>query len=363
MAELTVGTPVRPAPPRGLIDDYTRAIRAKTLVLLGLAAALVATAGFGLALGPMGIPLSEVVQALVARPLGASWVSAQTENVVWNIRLPRLATAMVAGMGLALGGVILQSLLRNPMASPFTLGIASGASLGAALAIIFGFSAFGVYGIVGNAFLFAMAVSLLILLIGQWKGATPMSLILAGIALMYFFGATTTLLIYFADADATREVMFWSVGSLSRADWESFVFISAALVATLPVFLWKSGDLNRLLLGDETATSLGIAVGPLRIGLMFLVALLVAVTVAFTGGIGFLGLVAPHLARLLIGSDHRFLIPATALIGALLLTLADLVSLHAFESVVLPVGVVTAFIGSPLFIYLILRRRETGGGA
>ncbi|WP_242464550.1 FecCD family ABC transporter permease [Halorhodospira abdelmalekii] len=175
---------------------------------------------------------------------------------------------------------------------------------------------------------------------------------------MYFFGATTTLIVYFSDAYATREVMFWTVGSLSRANWESLAFIGIALLLTLPAFLWRANDLNRLLLGDDTAKSLGMAVERLRIAFMLLVAFLVAVVVAFTGGIGFLGLVAPHLARLLIGTDHRFLIPATALMGGLLLALADLVSLHAFGSVILPVGVVTAFIGSPLFIYLILRRRE-----
>ena len=344
----------------GAVAGYVRSVRLRLLVLLLLALALAGVILGGLTLGPLGIPLAEVARAVVAVPLGLELASEQAQHVVWSIRLPRLATAVVAGAGLALGGVILQTLLRNPMASPFTLGIASGASLGAALVIIFGFTALGVYGIVANAFVFALAVSLIILLIGQVKGATPMSLILAGIALMYFINATTTLVVYFADADATREVMFWSVGSLSRADWESFAFITAALAATLPAFLVKSGDLNRLLLGDETAVSLGVSVGVLRIGLIFLVALLVAAVVAFTGGISFLGLVAPHLARLLIGADHRFLIPATALIGGLLLAAADLLSLHGLADVVLPVGVVTAFIGSPLFIYLILRRREPG---
>ncbi|MCG5529877.1 iron ABC transporter permease [Halorhodospira halochloris] len=343
------------------VTAYRAQNRRRWLVLLSLIGSLGAVSVYGLTLGPLQIGAMDTLRALLSPWVSGGLVSSQIENVVWNIRLPRLGTAVTAGMGLAIGGVILQTLLRNPMASPFTLGLSSGASLGAALVIVFGFSAFGVYGIVANAFIFAMGVSLLILMIGQCKGATPTSLILAGIALMYFFGATTTLIVYFSDAYATREVMFWTVGSLSRANWESLAFIGIALLLTLPVFLWRANDLNRLLLGDDTAKSLGIAVERLRIALMLLVAFLVAVVVAFTGGIGFLGLVAPHLARLLIGTDHRFLIPATALMGGLLLALADLVSLHAFGSVILPVGVVTAFIGSPLFIYLILRRREGAG--
>ncbi|MCG5524626.1 iron ABC transporter permease [Ectothiorhodospira haloalkaliphila] len=360
---MDTATPARDTGDAGSPDTiaaYRRQNRRRALLLAVLALGLVAISLHGLTLGAMDIPVSQTILALLAPALPDAWVSPEIQNVVWNIRLPRLITALTAGMGLALGGVILQTLLRNPMASPFTLGLSSGASLGAALVIIFGFSAFGVVGIVANAFLFAIGVSLLILLIGQWKGATPMSLILAGIALMYFFGACTTLVIYFSDAYATREVMFWTVGSLSRANWESATLISLTLLLVLPIFLWRAVDLNRLLLGDDTARSLGLPVERLRILLMLLVSLLVAVVVAFTGGIGFLGLVAPHLARLMIGTDHRFLLPATALMGGLLLVVADLISLHAFAPVVLPVGVVTAFVGSPLFIYLILRHRAGG---
>nr|WP_207146554.1 iron ABC transporter permease [Ectothiorhodospira mobilis] len=323
------------------------------ILLLGLGAIL----AVGLTLGPFPIPLGDVTRALLP---GIPWgeTDPRSAHIVRNIRLPRLATAGLAGAGLALAGVILQTLLRNPMASPFTLGFSSGASLGAALVIITGFSAFGLAGIVSHAFLGALLVSLVILALGHWKGATPTHLILAGVALMYFFNAATTLLVYFSDVYATREVMFWTVGSLSRAGWDSTLCIGLALALTLPVFLYQAPGLNRLLLGDEAARGMGLAVKRLRTGLILLVALLVATVVSFTGGIGFLGLVAPHLARMIIGTDHRFLIPATVLLGALLLMLADLVSLHAFPGTVLPVGVVTAFLGSPLFLYLILRRRE-----
>ena len=352
-------TQERDCGPRGAatIRAYRLRNRNRWLLLLLLGLALCATLILGLTLGPFPIPPLEVVQALLP---GLPWGEAdpRSAHIVRNIRLPRLATAGLAGAGLALAGVILQTLLRNPMASPFTLGFSSGASLGAALVIITGFSAFGLAGIVIHAFLGALLVSLIILAMGQWKGATPTALILTGVALMYFFNAATTLLIYFSDVYATREVLFWTVGSLSRAGWDSTLYIALALMLTLPAFLYWAPGLNRLLLGDASARSLGLAVGRLRVGLILLVALLVATVVSFTGGIGFLGLVAPHLARMLIGTDHRFLIPATALLGALLLMLADLVSLHAFPDTILPVGVVTAFLGSPLFIYLILRRRE-----
>lgn len=342
-----------------IVKSYYNQVKMKWFILFVLFFLLVLVTIVGLSLGALALPLKEVSAALLS-PLVPTkdLVSPQVENIIWNIRFPRVATAITAGMGLALGGVMLQTLLKNPMASPFTLGISSGAGLGAALVIIFGFSFFGLYSIMANAFLFAMVVSILILLIGKWKGSTPTSLILSGIALMYFFSATTTLVIYFSDVYATREVMFWTVGSLSKATWESFTFITIALLITFPLFLWKATDLNRMMLGDETAISLGISVKQMRIGLIFLVAFLVAIIIAFTGGISFLGLVAPHLARLLIGTDHRFLIPATALLGGLLLALADLVALHAFAPIVLPVGVVTSFIGSPLFIYFILRHKE-----
>mgnify|MGYP001267557159 CR=1 FL=1 len=342
-----------------VIHDYHHHIKIKWFILFILFSLLVMVMITGLGLGAMALSFKEVSSALLSPLLpNTNIATPKTENIIWNIRFPRVATSITAGMGLALGGVMLQTLLKNPMASPFTLGISSGASLGAALVIIFGFSFFGVYSIVANAFILAMAVSMLILFIGKWKGSTPTSLILSGIAIMYFFSATTTLIIYFSDVNATREVMFWTVGSLSKANWESFLFMSIALLITLPIFLWKATDLNRMMLGDETAKSLGISVEKMRIGLIFLVAFLVAIIVAFTGGISFLGLVSPHLARLLIGADHRFLIPATALIGGLLLALADIIALHAFNPVVLPVGVVTSFIGSPLFIYFILRRKK-----
>ncbi|MFP4682553.1 MAG: FecCD family ABC transporter permease [Ectothiorhodospira sp.] len=353
------GTPARPTDPqdRAALRTYRDRNRTRLgillTLLLGLGAALVA----GLGLGPFPIPPGDVIQALLpAAPWGE--VDPRSAHIVRNIRLPRLATAGLAGAGLALSGVLLQTLLRNPMASPFTLGFSSGASLGAALVIITGFTAFGLAGIVIHAFLGALLVSLVILALAHWKGATPTHLILAGVALMYFFNAATTLLIYFSDVYATREVLFWTVGSLSRAGWDSTLCIALVLMMTLPVFLYRAPALNRLLLGDEVARSMGVAVERLRTGLILLVALLVATVVSFTGGIGFLGLVAPHLARMMIGTDHRFLIPATALLGALLLMLADLISLHAFPGIVLPVGVVTAFLGSPLFLYLILRLRE-----
>lgn len=343
-----------------MVGGYLQKVGYKIGLLLVLLVLTLVTLAIALSLGVLEIPLSDVVQALIAGIFGSVEVEEQVFLVIWNIRLPRALTAIFAGMGLAMAGAVMQSLLHNPMASPFTLGISAGAGLGAAVAIIFGIGILpfgGAYHIVGNAFVFAMALSGVILLIARIKQISPRSLILAGIAMMYLSNAVMTTILYFADAFSTREVMFWLVGSLGKANWESFIWISSISTIVFVLMWMTSQDINRLMLGDEAARSLGVAVERLRTSIMVMVSLLVGVIVAFIGGIGFLGLVAPHLARMIIGSDNRFTLPAATLFGGFLLLAADTIALNMFQPVVLPVGVITSFIGSPLFIYLIISHK------
>jgi iron complex transport system permease protein len=278
---------------------------------------------------------------------------------VWDLRLPRIFLGIVAGIGLGLAGAVMQAILRNPLASPYTLGISSGAGFGASLAILAGAGIVGgKYLIVGNAFVFALLVSFIILALSSRKGATPETMILAGIAMMYLFGAMTTILQYFGEAEAVKEAVFWMVGDLNRASWPVVTIILGVLACCVPLLMLKSWDLNVMGAGDETAKSLGVNVKRTRVITMVVSTLLVATIVCFTGTIGFIGLVAPHMTRLAIGGDNKYVLPVSGLLGAVILISADLVARTIIAPVILPVGAVTAFLGAPLFLCLIMRRRR-----
>ncbi len=279
--------------------------------------------------------------------------------MVWNIRLPRILVGIAAGIGLAVAGSAMQGILRNPLASPYTLGIASAAGFGAALAILLGKGFVGGdYLVVANAFIFAMIASGVIIGIARFKGTRPETMILAGIAIMYLFSAMTSLLQYFGEAEDVNAVVFWMLGDLDKASWDQLGIISIILVLCVPLLLLKSWDLNVMAAGDETAKSLGVRVERVRMLTMALASLLTASIVCFTGTIAFIGLVSPHIARMSIGGDNRFLLPASALIGAVLLVTADMVARRIIAPNILPVGIMTSFIGVPLFFYLILRKRR-----
>jgi len=266
---------------------------------------------------------------------------------------------ILAGIGLAIAGTMLQGILRNPLASPTTLGIISGAGFGAALAIILSAGVVaGEYLIIGNAFLFSLIPTFVILGLARYRRATPETMILAGIAMAYIFGAATTLIEYFGEPEAVKETVFWMVGSLGKASWEGLLPVSIVLVGCIIPLMWKSWDVNVMGAGDETAKSLGVNVERTRIFIMVIASLLTAGIICFTGTIGFIGLVAPHVCRMVIGGDNRFLIPASGLFGAALLLGADTVARRIIAPVILPVGVLTAFMGGPLFLYLILRRKR-----
>jgi len=281
------------------------------------------------------------------------------EIVVWQLRLPRIFLGIIAGIGLGLAGAVMQAILRNPLASPYTLGISSGAGFGASLAILAGAGIVGgKYLIIGNAFVFALLVSFIILALLSRKGATPETMILAGIAMMYLFGAMTTILQYFGEAEAVKEAVFWMVGDLNRASWPVVTIILGVLACCAPLLMLKSWDLNVMGAGDETAKSLGVNVKRIRVITMVVSTLLVATIVCFTGTIGFIGLVAPYMTRLAIGGDNKYVLPVSGLLGAVILISADLVARRIIAPVILPVGAVTAFMGAPLFLYLIMRRRR-----
>ena len=252
----------------------------------------------------------------------------------------------------------MQSMLKNPLADPYTMGISSGAGFGAALAMILGFELIAGGGVVLNAFIFAIIPALVILFLSKFRNATPTMMILCGIALMYLFNAATQLFMLISDPDDLSAVYTWTVGSVAGVD-----YIGIAIMAIITIFgsiyiQIMANQLNVMGLGDESAKTLGVDVESRRLIVLMVITLVAAVIVSFTGIIGFIGLVAPHMVRTIIGTDNKFLLPASAVFGALLLMLSDIVARVIAEPVSLPVGVITSCIGGPLFLFLILRNNK-----
>jgi iron complex transport system permease protein len=342
----------------GAASRRYRALSARrVLVLGGLLAALLLSVAVDLATGPARYGLGEVVRAL----LSPDAVSQQVRVVVWEIRLPIALMAVVVGAALSAAGAQMQTILANPLASPFTLGISAAAGFGAALAVVLGVAivpALAAYVIPVNAFLMAMAAALLIHVFSQLRGVTTETIILLGIALVFTFNAALALLQYLASEQALAAVVFWTMGSLVKATWEKVAVVAAILAITMPLFARQAWALTALRLGDEKAASFGVKVGGLRLQTMMLVSLLAAIPVSFVGTIGFIGLVGPHVARMLVGEDQRFFLPASMLSGALILSATSVVSKTLIPGAILPIGVITALVGVPFFVSLIFASKR-----
>jgi iron complex transport system permease protein len=329
------------------------------LGLLGVA--IVASVSLGIE----SIGVSRTLRALFAPWLPAAWstdVTATQRAILLNLRLPRTLMAVIGGAGLSIAGVAMQGITRNPLVSPYTLGISPAAAFGASLAILFGLSALpgsGQYWMVLAAFLSAIACAGAVLAISATRGMTPTMLILGGVALTYLFGALTATVQFVATEQQLAAIIQWTFGSLNGSTWEE-VAISGAIVGPIVPLLQSQGwALNAFAAGgDEVAASLGFPVTRTRVIVTTAAVLATASIVSFTGVIAFVGLVAPHIARMLIGSDHRTLLPFASIVGALLLLVADLVGRLAFAPIMIPVGIVVAYLGVPLFLHLLLSRRE-----
>ncbi|WP_255193627.1 FecCD family ABC transporter permease [Natronobeatus ordinarius] len=343
---------------------YVDSVRRKLLVIGLLAGSLTVVGTVSLTIGAATVDHWDVVGLFLSVYTSAYAPGETATMIILELRLPRVLMAMVAGGGLALAGVLLQALLKNPLASPYTLGIGSGAGFGASLAIVLGVGVTGASVVPGrwmvalNAFVFSLVPAIAILALVRLKNASSATMILAGIAMSYFFSASTSLLQYLGSDEEVASVVYWMFGSLSRASWDNLPIVAMTTIPLAIVALRWSWDFNALLQGEDVATSLGVQVERIRELGMIVASLITGVTVAFLGTIGFVGLVAPHLARMILGSDHRYLIPAAVLLGAILLVSADAVGRLVIAPEVLPVGIVTSFVGVPLFLYLILSRQR-----
>jgi iron complex transport system permease protein len=343
-----------------MMGQYQSYMGKRVLFFLGLALAILLLGSIAVNLGSADLSIRDVSVAILAKFLPEHFESTRYANtIVWGLRLDRILMGIISGMGLAIAGAAMQGILKNPLASEFTLGVSSAAGFGAALAIVLGAGfAGGEYLVIGNSFIFTLIASFTVYGLAKYKGITPETLILAGIAIMYLFSAMTSFLQYVGHAEQVQEVVFWMMGSLGKSSWEKVGMISAILVVCLPYLIIKSWDINALGAGDETAKSLGVNVERTRIISMMLVSLITAGIICFTGTIGFVGLVAPHITRMVIGGDHRFLLPGSAMVGALLLLGADTAARTLLAPVIFPVGIMTSFLGVPFFVYLFMKRRK-----
>jgi len=324
---------------------------------------LIVVAGVALSLGSADMSFLDAYTAAFAR-FFPTWFNATplAYTVVWTLRLPRILLAIGAGATLAMSGCSAQTILRNPIATPYTLGVSAGAGLGAAIGIILGrglLSGNTNLSITGNAFIFSLIPLAVILLLVKRKGASSETMILAGVAMVYIFNACTTILQYFADTNAVAATVFWLVGDLSRATWHQLPYVFGVMLLCFGVNLWLAWDINVMKLGDDAAKSLGVEVDRTRRVSLVAACLSTAVVVAFTGAIGFICLVAPHICRAFIGSDHKTLIVSSAFVGAILLLIADIFARQLLAPIVLPVGAITAFLGGPLLLYLLIKKRPS----
>jgi iron complex transport system permease protein len=345
--------------------EYRRYITNKNLLII-LALLLLAVAfTLSVSLGAVKISPLKVLKAL-----SLSDVTQKEHLIIWNIRLPRTLTALIAGAGLAVAGLVMQSILNNPLGSPFTLGISHAAAFGAAFAVMvlgtgsMQSTAQGAVKITHHyltsftAFCFCLLTAGVVLLISRIRKSSPEVMILSGVALGTLYTAGTMVLQYFAEDHQLAAMVFWTFGDTARASWKELGIMTAVVSAALLYFLSNNWNYNTLHAGDETALSLGVNVPLLRMITLFIVALLTAVVIAFLGIIGFIGLICPHIARRIIGADHNYLLPFTALTGGILLVISDTFARIVLLPHTLPLAILTSFLGGPVFIFLIIRGKR-----
>ena len=330
---------------------YHKQVKRKRMFFIFLIAVTVLLGIYAVSKGAYKLSLINVIQGLIGNAQG------NPHLVVWNIRMPRIIAAIVAGWGLALSGLILQTLLKNPLGSPSTLGISQGAAFGAAIGIIIfnSGSAYRLYSVTLFAFIGAMAATGVILLLAKMKRLSSEAIILSGVALSSLFTSSTFLIQYFATETQVASALFWTFGDVARSGWKEIGMMTAAIFITSVWVTYHRWNLNAMLSGEETAKGLGVSVESLRLQGMIFAALVSAIITAFHGVIAFLGLLAPHIAKRIVGADHRLLIPFTCVIGAILLLLADTMGRVFIGSGSMPVGILTSFLGAPVFLYLLMQ--------
>jgi len=343
------------APTEHYLRTYRTAAARRIAIITAALAVLAVTFTLDVLTGPAELSLRQVVSAITSPAAAAP----TTHVIVWTLRLPMALMALVVGIALGAAGAEVQTILDNPIADPYTLGLSASAGLGAAATILFGASLpiDPAYSSTVAAFCCSLVAAFVIMAVAR-RQATVETMVLTGIALLFLAQAFLSLLEYLASPEALQTIVFWLFGSLARADWSRVAVVAAVLALLLPVLSRDAWRLTALRLGEERARSLGVNVSALRLRVFTVIALLTAVAVSFVGTIGFVGLVAPHVARMLVGEDQRYLLPMSAICGALFLSAASVVAKMVVPGALFPIGIVTSLIGVPFFFALILRTRR-----
>ena len=345
-----------------MVEKYRLYTLKKILFIVMCIIAVVVVIGYAATIGSSDISAIDVYRDIWYHFIDPIKCDETIDWAVFDIRLPRIIGGLIVGSCLGVAGAAMQSMMKNPLADPYTTGISSGASFGATLAIGLGITVTGSAGSLGlilTAFFFSLVPAAVIILVSSLRNTSAATMILAGIAVMYLFNACTTLIKLGISDESLSAVFQWSVGDLSQVTWSNCAIMCLFTLAGTAILMAMSKKLNILITGDKNATALGLNAHRLRIALLIIISLMAASVVCFTGIIGFIGLVAPHIVRIFLGSDNRYLIPASAAFGAVLLMVADLVSRVVIAPTFLPVGVITAFIGCPMFLYLLIKQRRT----
>lgn len=339
---------------------YRRASARRVAMIVAAVLVLALLMMLDLTTGPSGMPLPVVLKGLADGPHGASRGVA---TILWDLRMPQTLMGALVGACLGLAGLQMQTILGNPLASPFTLGFSAAAGFGAALAIMFGgLVPLPSYLVIpASAFAMTLVACGLVYLVARLRSASPEILVLGGIAVLFFFQSVQSLLQFLASPEVLQQIVFWLFGSLLKATWTSVTVCAVILAGSLPFVLRDIWALTTLRLGDAGALSLGVPVEAVRRRTFLLVAVLTAGAVSFVGTIGFIGLIAPHAARTLVGEDHRFALPLAAVTGAVILIGASVFGKLISPGAVIPVGIITAVAGVPILFAIITRRGRKGG--
>lgn len=347
--------------------EYRRYTKRKVVFVAACILLTFILLGLSVYAGARDIGFLEVYEYIWNHIIGVEYVSGSDEAIsdyiVWNVRLPRALFAVIAGAGLAVGGAIMQNVMNNPLADPYTTGISSGACFGVAVAVILGVSVsmtsqLSNLGVMLNAFIFSLVPMAFILVVGSRSSSSPATLILTGVAISYIFNALTTVLMMMTNEETLAVVYRWQVGSLSEITWSSIPLMASVNIAGIIIAMFLARKLNVLALGDDSAKALGLNVQSLRLVCLMVISFMVASAICYAGIISFVGLISAHIVRIVIDSDNRFVIPASAAVGALSVLFADVLVRFLSPQDAIPVGVMLSFLGAPIFLYLIIRQKR-----